>query len=138
MRNHNYEKKNLLTVIIIILMIIEVSSSIFLLNTKRFSYQKISGIVIKNNLITVIVSSIERNNLYKNNKIYLNDQLISYIIEEDRGFILKKNNIKYYEIIIKTKKKIKASLNDTVNISIKSKKKQVIKMIKDVWVGDNN
>lgn len=138
MRNHNYEKKNLLTIIIIILMIIEVSSSIFLLNTKRFSYQKISGIVIKNNLITVIVSSTERNNLYKNNKIYLNDQLISYIIEEDRGFILKKNNIKYYEIIIKTKKKIKASLNDTVNISIKSKKKQVIKMIKDVWVGDNN
>lgn len=138
MKNHNYEKKNLLTVIIIILMIIEVSSSIFLLNTKRFSYQKISGIVIKNNLITVIVSSTERNNLYKNNKIYLNDQLISYIIEEDRGFILKKNNIKYYEIIIKTKKKIKASLNDTVNISIKSKKKQVIKMIKDVWVGDNN
>jgi len=138
MKNHNYEKKNLLTVIIIILMIIEVSSSIFLLNTKRFSYQKISGIVIKNNLITVIVSSTERNNLYKNNKIYLNDQLISYIIEEDRGFILKKNNIKYYEIIIKTRKKIKASLNDTVNISIKSKKKQVIKMIKDVWVGDNN
>lgn len=138
MKNHNYEKKNLLTVIIIILMIIEVSSSIFLLNTKRFSYQKISGIVIRNDLITVIVSFTERKNLYKNNKIYLNDQLISYIIEEDRGFILKKNNIKYYEIIIKTKKKIKASLNDSVNISIKSKKKQVIKMIKDVWVGDNN
>ena len=138
MRNHNYEKKNLLTVIIIILMIIEVSSSIFLFNIKRFSYQKISGIVIRNNLITLIVSSIERKNLYKNNKIYLKDQLIYYRIEEDRGFILKKNNIKYYEIIIKTKKKIKASLNDTVNISIKSKKKQAIKMIKDVWVGDNN
>ena len=138
MRNHNYEKKNLLTVIIIILMIIEVSSSIFLLNTKRFSYQKISGIVIRNDLITVIVSFTERKNLYKNNKIYLNNQLISYIIEEDRGFILKKNNIKYYEIIIKTKKQIKGSLNDTVNISIKSKKKQMIKMIKDIWVGDNN
>lgn len=138
MRNHNYEKRNLLTVIIIILMIIEGTFSIILFNTKRFSYQKISGIVIRNNLITVIVSFTERKNLYKNNKIYLNNKSMSYTIEEDRGFILKKNNIKYYEIIIKTKKQIKGSLNDTVNISIKSKKKQMIKMIKDIWVGDNN
>ena len=46
---------------------------------------------------------------------------------EENGWILKPDG-----------SKIKASLNDTVNISIKSKKKQVIKMIKDVWVGDNN
>ena len=90
MRNRNYEKMKVLTVIIIVFMIIEISASIILFNTKRFSYQKISGIVIKNHLITVIVSSAERKNLYKNKKIYLNNKIFSYTIEEDRGFILKK------------------------------------------------
>lgn len=138
MRNRNYEKSKLLTVIITVFMIIEISASIILFNTKRFSYQKISGIVIKNDLITIIASYNERKNLYKNKRIYLNNKVFSYTIEEDRGFILKKNNIKYYEIIIKTNKRIKDKLNDNINISIRNEKKQVFKMIKDIWVGDNN
>ena len=138
MRNRNYEKSKLLTVIITVFMIIEISASIILFNTKRFSYQKISGIVIKNDLITIIASYNERKNLYKNKRIYLNNKVFSYTIEEDRGFILKKNNIKYYEIIIKTNKRIKDKLNDNISISIKKEKKQVFKMIKDIWVGDNN
>ncbi len=135
---HNYEKRNLITTTIVVLIVIEISTVLLLFKTKRFSYQKITGVITKENLITIIATKEERKKIYQNNKIYLNDKVFIYRIEEDRGFILKKNNIKYYEIIIITKTKLKQGMNDTVNMSIKDKKKTIIKMIKDIWVGDNN
>ncbi len=138
MKIHNYEKRNLITTTIVVLIVIEISTVLLLFKTKRFSYQKITGVITKENLITIIATKEERKKIYQNNKIYLNDKVFIYRIEEDRGFILKKNNIKYYEIIIITKTKLKQGMNDTVNMSIKDKKKTIIKMIKDIWVGDNN
>ena len=112
---HNYEKRNLITTTIVVLIVIEISTVLLLFKTKRFSYQKITGVITKENLITIIATKEERKKIYQNNKIYLNDKVFIYRIEEDRGFILKKNNIKYYEIIIITKTKLKQGMNDTVN-----------------------
>ena len=135
MKTRNYEKKDLITILIIILIILEFISIIFLISNKSYTYKKLTGIVMKDNLVTMILSKEERKFIYSNKNIYLNDKLLKYSIKEDRGIILKKNNKKYYELLINVKfsKNIKA--NEVLNFSIKDKKKTLIEILKDIWEG---
>ena len=135
MKIRNYEKKDLITILIIILIILEFISIIFLISNKSYTYKKLTGIVMKDNLVTMILSKEERKFIYSNKNIYLNDKLLKYSIKEDRGIILKKNNKKYYELLINVKfsKNIKA--NEVLNFSIKDKKKTLIEILKDIWEG---
>ena len=135
MKIRNYEKKDLITILIIILIILEFISIIFLISNKSYTYKKLTGIVMKDNLVTMILSKEERKFIYSNKNIYLNDKLLKYSIKEDRGVILKKNNKKYYELLINVKfsKNIKA--NEVLNFSIKDKKKTLIEILKDIWEG---
>ena len=135
MKIRNYEKKDLITILIIILVILEFISIIFLISNKSYTYKKLTGIVMKDNLVTMILSKEERKFIYSNKTIYLNDKLLKYSIKEDRGVILKKNNKKYYELLINVKfsKNIKA--NEVLNFSIKDKKKTLIEILKDIWEG---
>lgn len=135
MKTRNYEKKDLITILIIILIILEFISIIFLISNKSYTYKKLTGIVMKDNLVTMILNKEERKFIYSNKNIYLNDKLLKYSIKEDRGVILKKNNKKYYELLINVKfsKNIKA--NEVLNFSIKDKKKTLIEILKDIWEG---
>ena len=137
MKVRNYEKQVSIIFILIVLIIIEIFSFIVLYNYKVYKYKKLTGIISNNNIVTLIVDKEEKKLLYKNKKVYLNNKLLEYKILEDKGYITKKDNTKYYEIIIfvKTPKNKKSS--DYVELSIKNKKINILKLIKKIGEGDS-
>lgn len=137
MKVRNYEKQVLIIFILIVLIIIEIFSFIVLYNYKVYKYKKLTGIISNNNIVTLIVNKEEKKLLYKNKKVYLNNKSLEYRIIEDKGYITKKDNTKYYEIIIfvKTPKNKKSS--DYVELSIKNKKINILKLIKKIGEGDS-
>ena len=137
MKIRNYEKQVLIIFILIVLIFIEILSFIVLYNYKVYKYKKLTGIITNNNIVTLIVNKNDKKLLYKNKKVYLNNKLLEYKIIEDKGYIAKKDNTKYYEIIIfvETPKNKKSS--DYVELSIKNKKINILKLIKKIGEGDN-
>ena len=95
---------------------------------KSFRYQKYSGVVTNNNEIILLVTKEEKKLLYQNSYAYVNDKKRNYEVIEDKGFIMKKNNIKYDEIIINIKK-LNQKVNDTIFFSIKNKKDSWMKLL---------
>ncbi len=138
MRQKKYEEKSLISFIFIIIIILETISLIICIKTYQFTYKKITGIVIKKDLLLAIVDKKERKLLYDNKKIYVNDKYIIFKIEEDKGIILKKNNKNYYELIISTKISKSLKANDSIDISIKDKKISMIKLLQKLKEGDNH
>lgn len=137
MRQKKYEEKGLISFIFLIIIILETISLIICIKTYQFTYKKITGIVIKKDLLLAIVDKKERKLLYDNKKIYVNDKYIMFKIEEDKGIILKKNNKNYYELIISTKISKSLKPNDSIDISIKDKKISMIKLLRKLKEGDN-
>lgn len=136
MKVRNYEKQGLIILILLILITIEVLSFIVLYNYKVYKYKKLSGIISNNNMVTLIVDNSDKKLLYKNKKVYLNNKLLEYKILEDKGYITKKNNTKYYEILIKVKTPKNKKSSDYIELSIKNKKINILKLIKKIGVGD--
>ena len=137
MKVRNYEKQELIIFILIILILIEIISFIILFNHKVYKYNKLTGIISNNNIVTVIVDKKEKELLYKNKQIYLNNKYLKYEILEDKGYITKKDNTKYYEILIKVKTPKNKKSSDYVELSIKNKKIKVFELLKNIGEGDN-
>ena len=138
MRQKKYEGKKLISFIFIMNIVLEIIILLFCIKTYQFTYKKITGIVIKKDLLLVIVDKKERKLLYDNKKIYLEDKYITYKIEEDKGKILKKSNKNYYELIISAKISNTLKANDSINISIEDKKISMIKLLQKLKEGDNH
>ena len=137
MKTRSYEKQELIIFILIILIVIEIISFITLSSYKVYEYKKLTGIINNKNIVTLILDKNDKKLLYKNKKLYLNNKLLEYKIIEDKGYIIKKNNTKYYEILIdiKTPKNNKSS--DYIELSIKDKKTNILKILKKIGEGDN-
>ena len=125
MKVRNYEKSEFTIFIIILVFILEILLVLFLSKYKVYEYKILTGIVSKKNLVTLVINKNEKELLNKNKKIYINNKYLDYKIIEDRGYLTKKNNIKYYEVIIKVKTKEES--NDVVKLSIKDKKIECIR-----------
>ena len=136
MKVKNYEKKDLVILSTIIIIILEIIFLIYLCTTKIYTYQKISSIVVKDNLVTVIVSNKDRKLLYKNKKLFLNNKHLKYVIEKDNGLILKKDK-KYYQLLLKLNFDGHYKANDVLELTIADKKEPIIKMLKKIWEGDD-
>lgn len=137
MKVRNYEKQGLIIFILIILIIIEILSLIVLYNYKVYKYKKITGIISNKNIVTLIVDKKDKELLYKNRKVYLNNKLLEYKIIENKGYIIKKDNTKYYEILINIKTPKDKKSSDYVELSIKNKKINILKLLKKIGEGDN-
>lgn len=133
MKVRNYEKSEFTIFIIILVFILEILLVLFLSKYKVYEYKILTGIVSKKNLVTLVINKNEKELLNKNKKIYINNKYLDYKIIEDRGYLTKKNNIKYYEVIIKVKTKEES--NDVVKLSIKDKKIECIRLLKKIWEG---
>lgn len=138
MKVRNYEKQELMIFILSILIIIEIISFVFLFRYKVYEYKKLTGIITNKNIITLILDKNEKKILNKNKNIYLNNKLLKYKIIEDKGVIVKNNNKKYYEVLIKVKTPKDKKSSDYVNLSIKDKKINTIKLFKKIGEGDKN
>lgn len=95
-----------------------------------------SGIIMKNNIVIVVLDKEELFNLHKNVYVYHNNKRIKFKIEKNNGAIISKGNKKYYEVLIKLKLPKKYKSNDLVELTIKNKKIISIKIFKLIWDGD--
>lgn len=136
MKQRNYENNNLIIVLSIFIVLLEIIFLVQLISKKIFIYQKISGIVMKDNIFLLVMDINERKNLYKNKYIYYENKKIKYKMLKDNGPIITKDNKKYYEITIKTNKSIKQKSNSSITFAIKEKKINSIKIFKLIWDGD--
>lgn len=135
MKVRNYENKNIMYILIIITFIIELLVFYILISHKIYSYKKISGIFVNNKKIELIIDKTDRLLIYNNSKINIDSKEISYKITEDRGIVLK-NKKDYYNIVIELKNKSKYKSKDIIELSIREKKKNLIKIFKIIWDGD--
>ena len=134
MKTRNYERKDLIIFLIILLLGFELISIIVLLTIKTNKYFKISGIVIKDNLIFVIVNKDERKIIYSDKVLYFNNKRYKYNIVEDRRIVMKKNNENYYQLVLEFKlKNMKA--NDVVEIVFTKERMRLIEIFKIIWEG---
>ena len=128
MKTHVYENKKILFILSFLLFIIEFLTLLYMAKQKSFRYQKYSGVVTNNNELVLLVTKKEKKLLSQNSYAYVNDKKRNYEIIEDKGFIMKKNNIKYDEIIINMKK-LNQKVNDTVIFSIKREKDSWMRLL---------
>ena len=135
MKVRNYEKKDMIIFFMILLLIIEIIVVVILLTVKIEKYQIVSGIVIKDNLALVVVSSDERRIIYSNKILYLNNHKYKYEIIEDRGKVLKRDN-GYYQLVLKFKFNKKYKVNDLLEIVFVKEKMYLIEIFKIIWEGD--
>ena len=133
MKVKNYEKNSLILFISIFIFLSEIVLIIFLYKYKIYEYKVITGIVSNKNIVTLVISKDEKELLYKNKKIYINNKYLNYKIIDDKGYLLKKNKKKYYEVLISIK--TNKEENDVVNLCIKNKKIRIIKLLKNIWEG---
>lgn len=134
MKIKNYEKQSGILILSFIILFLEIIFSIVLFINKEYHYQKMTGIITKENIVTVLTTQKGKKILYKNKFLYLKDNKIKYKIVEDTSIpeIEEKNN--YYEIKIKIKLKNNFKINKQILFSIKTKKYRLIKMF-DVITG---
>lgn len=136
MKEKQYERKQCITAITILFLLLEVLASIYLFTKKEFQYQRLSGIVLQENYVLFIVNSKEKELLYKNQQVIWKGKLKKYKIQENKGVLYKKDNKKQYEIIMKLKTEKNQKLNDVMYLSIKTEKKRIIEILKEIWGGD--
>lgn len=136
MKVKKYESFTLVLFMSVFIIIIEIIFVAYLISTKEYKYDKIDGVVVKDNLIDVIISKEQRNVMYKNNYLYMNDKRIRYSIEEERTNTYKHNGKNYYELIISYKFDKKHKSSDIISISIKKEKYRFIEIFRLIWDGD--
>lgn len=136
MKIRNYEKNITIKSSIIIVLILEILFTINLMNNKIATYQQISTIVLKRNVVTTIISSEDRKLIYNNSKLFLKDKKIKYKIIEDHGIIIERNKKDYYEIVLEFEFDKDYKPNDTIIISLNKKRKRLIEIFKLIWDGD--
>ena len=130
-----YEKLILIKVLITAILILELLFFFLLYTHKEFKYRRIDGLVVKDNVLVLVLSKKEKELLYKNSNLLMDDKIKKYMIIEDNGVFIKKGNKKYYEVLIKVKFDKKYKTNDSIQINLKDNKYRVIEMFKIIWGG---
>ena len=134
-----YERFGLLIFFIIILILFEIIFIINIMREKNELYISFSGVVMKNNIGLFIVNDKDMKILYKNKYLYFNGKRIKYSIEKITKDVIKKDNNKYNEVLLRFKfSKKKYKDNDVIDISIRRDKESIIKMFKIIWRGDKS
>ena len=139
MNYSRYERFGLLIFFIIILILFEVIFIINIMREKNEIYISFSGVVMKNNIGLFIINDKDMKILYKNKYLYFNGKRIKYSIEKITKDVIKKDNNKYNEVLLRFKfSKKKYKDNDVIDISIRRDKESIIKMFKIIWRGDKS
>ena len=134
MKVRNYEKKDLIIFLMILLILSEILIVITLSIIKVEEYSKITGVVIKDSLILVVVDKNERKIIYSNKILFFNNKKIKYQIIEDRGIVMNKNNKDYYQLLLKFSFKNKKA-NDVLEIVFIKGRIHLIEIFKIIWEG---
>ena len=136
MKTRKYEKFSLVLFLCLFVLFLEFIFILFLFNNKEYKYDQYMGVVVKDNLMTIIIPNEKRKVLYKNRYLYDNDKKIKYRIIEEKKNLYKNNGKQYHELLIDFRFDKKYKTSDVVTISIKKEKYRLIEMFKLIWDGD--
>ena len=136
MKTRKYEKFSLVLFLCLFVFFLEFIFILFLFNNKEYKYDQYTGVVVKDNLMTIIIPNEKRKVLYKNRYLYHNDKKIKYRIIEEKKNLYKNNGKQYHELLIDFRFDKKYRTSDVVTISIKKEKYRLIEMFKLIWDGD--
>ena len=136
MKTRKYEKFSLVLFLCLFVLFLEFIFILFLFNNKEYKYDQYTGVVVKDNLMTIIIPNEKRKVLYKNRYLYHNDKKIKYKIIEEKKNLYKNNGKQYHELLIDFRFDKKYRTSDVVTISIKKEKYRLIEMFKLIWDGD--
>ena len=91
MKTRKYEKFSLVLFLCLFVLFLEFIFILFLFNNKEYKYDQYTGVVVKDNLMTIIIPKEKRKILYKNRYLYHNDKKIKYKIIEEKKNLYKNN-----------------------------------------------
>ncbi len=95
----------------------------------------ISGVVVDQEVVLYLNES-ERKNLYANTYFYIDNKKTFYKVREDRGIVLYKDSIPYYELILDFQLNKGIKTNDLIEMSIQTKNIRLVDYLKNVFGGD--
>lgn len=136
MKVRNYEKKTFINIMLIFLVLLEITIFVLFSINKINIYENVSGIVVKDDLVVLIINNKTKKIIYKNSLLYLNNKKLKYEIVEDRGYVLKRNKEDYSEILISFKFDKNYKVNDSLQLTLKKEKINIIEIFKIIWEGD--
>lgn len=136
MKVRNYEKKTFINIMLIFLVLLEITIFVLFSINKINIYENVSGIVVKDDLVVLIINNKTKKIIYKNTLLYLNNKKLKYEIVEDRGYVLKRNKEDYSEILISFKFDKNYKVNDSLQLTLKKEKINIIEIFKIIWEGD--
>ncbi|MBQ6497445.1 MAG: hypothetical protein IJI58_01880 [Bacilli bacterium] len=134
MKVRNYEKKYLIILLMVLLLFSEILIVITLSIIKVEEYSKITGVVIKDNLVLIVVDKNERKTIYSNKILFFNNKKSKYQIIEDRGIVMTKNKKDYYQLVLKFSFKNK-KVNDVLEMVFIKGRIHLINIFKIIWEG---
>ena len=134
MKVRNYEKKYLIILLMVLLLFSEILIVITLSIIKVEEYSKITGVVIKDNLVLIVVDKNERKTIYSNKILFFNNTKSKYQIIEDRGIVMTKNTKDYYQLVLKFSFKNK-KVNDVLEMVFIKGRIHLINIFKIIWEG---
>ena len=137
MNKKSYENLTLPKLLILLVFLMEIIFFLILKNYKIYNYKKYDCIVTNKNICLLIINKKEKNILYKNSSLYLENKLKKYKILEDNDVIINKGRKKYNEVLISYKLN-NSKTNDVLKIVFQNKKESLINIFKLIWDGDNN
>lgn len=138
MKLRKYERLNLLIFTIIFLLILEVVFFVIIFFRKTPIYNKFSSVVVKDDIVSIIVSQDELKLFYDNKYIYVGDYRKVFKRVSITRNILKRNKKSYHEVLIKFSFDKKYKVNDIIEISVVRGKISSISIFKIIWKEDSD
>ncbi len=105
-------------------------------NYKVYKDKSLTCIVMNKNICLLVLEDKEKELLYKNTKLYVNDKENKFNIIEDNNIVVTNGKKKYKEILIKVDLVKSYKTNDTVNLTIRERKIKLIEIFKVILEGD--
>ena len=132
-RYENFENIVLFSILTLLLIFI----SIFFINKKRLiTYKVFSAVYYDENIICLVVSNDDVNLFFKNKKLFIDSNKISFEIERIDKDILKREGDIYSSVYIKANISNMYKINDGIEVSIMNKKINIFNIFKIIWEGD--
>lgn len=128
----NYKKNQLIISITILLITVQLYFVNYCFNNYIKSYKTITGVVISNNIVQVMVDNDNLKRIYNNKYIFIDNKKYYKENKSITKNIMKKGKTNYHSILLKIKLNKKYKTNDAIIITIYDKKIKIISMFK-IW-----
>lgn len=131
-----YENLINIKVVTILLIIIQLIFILLMTNYKIYKNKSLTCIVMNKNICLLVLDSKDKELLYKNTKLFVNNKENKFNIVEDNNVVVTNGKKKYKEILIKVDLVKSYKTNDTVNLTIRERKIKLIEIFKVILEGD--